>query len=276
MEPVVQQLIKGQEKLEWALEQQLTAARADRELFQSSIAAQMEVLSKTITKDPPPSGENRNPTPHYPGAALQKYIQGEDPDAFLLNCERAARACGWPVEKWPFLLAPLLSGDAQAAYQVANPDGNNPYWTIKEVILDHLGLDAETYRVRFRKERAVPGENPKSLFIRLKAAADKWLKPNIRTKEDIMNQIYLEQFMEALPYGTQRWLRQHPSLTVEQAIEMATHYARAQSRPVPWESEKFIKLTQIPGKTERKGKPALEPSVRYKGPKPESPSLKGP
>lgn len=107
-------------------------------------------------------------------------------------------------------------------------------------------MDAEAYRVRFRKEKAGPGENPKSLFIRLKMAADKWLKPTSRTKEDIMNSIYMEQFMEALPYGTQRWLRQHPQLNMEQAIEMATHYTRAQPKSFPWDSDKTSRPTVQP------------------------------
>ncbi|XP_078525855.1 uncharacterized protein LOC144798714 isoform X2 [Lissotriton helveticus] len=64
-------------------------------------------------------------------------------------------------------------------------------------------------------------------------AADKWLSPNESTKEEIMDRIYLEQFVEALPFSTQRWLKQHPDLTTAQAVEMANTYSRVQQRPLP-------------------------------------------
>lgn len=201
MEAVVEQLIKGQERLEWAVAQQLTAAQADREILR-------EVLTTRREGEPNHRAEN-TPGPVRPshhGVALQKYQQGEDPDAFVLNFERAAQACGWPIEQWTFFLAPLLTGEAQAAYQVANPTGDVPYGDVKRVILDHLGLDSEAYRLRFRREKGVPGESPKTLFIRLKMAAYKWLTPGVSSKAEIMDRIYLEQFLEALPFPTPRWL----------------------------------------------------------------------
>lgn len=160
-----------------------------------------------------------------------------------MNFECVTRACGWPLEKWPFFLAPLLTGEAQVACQVANAAGDTPYMEIKNIILDHLGLDAEAYRVRFRKEKGHPGENPKTLFFRLKMAADKWLSPSTSTKEEIMDKIYLEQYLDALQFNTQKWLRQHPQLTVEQAIEMATTYARAQPKTPLGDMERLHRPT---------------------------------
>ncbi|XP_078526623.1 uncharacterized protein LOC144799234 [Lissotriton helveticus] len=260
MEALIDHIIKGQEKLEWAVQQQIQSAQADRDLIKSTVTAQLEGLRNV----PPPTqvttGEARHLTPHHAGVALQKYLTGEDPDAFLLNFERAARAMGWPEEKWPFFLAPLLTGEAQSAYQAANPLGNTAYKTIKEVILDHLGLDQEAYRVRFRKERGTPGENPKTLFFRLRMAADKWLRPDLCTKEEILNKVYLEQFMEALPYATQRWLRQHTRLDVNQAIEMASQFARAQPRTIVWDGDKTEKTHKptVPMRQEKKPKTGTE------------------
>ncbi|XP_078520554.1 uncharacterized protein LOC144785619 [Lissotriton helveticus] len=234
METVVDQLVKGQGRLEWVLEQHLVSAQADREILKKAIEEKqpwVDPVSRSGTTE-------RTVTHGAPTVSLQKYRQGEDPDAFLLNFERAARACGWPVAKWPFFLAPLLGGEAQAAYQVANPRGDNTYVEIKKIILDHLGLDPEAYRLKFRKERGSVGENPKTLFVRLKMAADKWLTPTTSTKEEILDRIYLEQFLEALPYATQKWLRQHNNLTTTEAVEMASSFTRAQPRNFPCELER--------------------------------------
>ncbi|XP_078518212.1 uncharacterized protein LOC144782800 [Lissotriton helveticus] len=181
---------------------------------------------------------------------------------------------GWPEEKWPFFLAPLLTGEAQSAYQAANPLGNTAYAIIKGVILDHLGLDQEAYRVRFRKERGVSGENPKTLFFRLRMAADKWLRPDLCSKEEILK-VYLEQFMEALPYATQRWLRQHAGLDIDQAIEMASHYTRAQPKTSPWEHEKTHK-TLPPLKIEKRPKAGNEMPKLLRPTGMMSPMAKGP
>ncbi|XP_078518441.1 uncharacterized protein LOC144785636 [Lissotriton helveticus] len=275
METLIDHLIKGQEKLEWAVENQLSIAQADRELFTKTMTAHVEGLKSIPSVQQAATGEGRVHTPHPSGMALQKYVPGEDPDAFLVNFERAARAMSWPEEKWPFFLAPLLTAEAQSAYQAANPLGTTPYATIKMVILDHLGLDQEAYRVRFRKEKGVPGENPKTLFFRLKMAADKWLRPDVCTKEEILNKVYVEQFMEALPYATQRWLKQHVGLTVEQAIEMASQYARAQPKSIPWEPEKTSKGTPTI-KTDKRPKPVLEAPRPYRPPGMMVPPTKGP
>ncbi|XP_078518110.1 uncharacterized protein LOC144782624 [Lissotriton helveticus] len=271
MDAVIQHLIKGQEKLEWAVERQWNAAQADRNLFKNTVMAQLDSIQRA---GPPTAGvvqmEPRGHTLHPSGIALQKYVPGDDPDAFLINFERAARALGWPEEKWPCFLAPLLTGEAQFAYQVANPAGNAPYPHVKAIILDHLGLDPEAYRVRFRREKGTPGENPKTLFFRLKMMADKWLQSESSTKEEILARIYLEQFMEALPYGSQRWLRQHSGLTIEQAIEMAANYARAQPRGLGWEHERPHKQS-TPLKTEKpvpQSKPDRKPFVPVEHHKP--------
>lgn len=269
MEALIQHMVEGQKKLEWAVERQLTSAQADRDLLKELMKGQRETLQAVGHATPREPEGQRSTTP---AVSLQKYTPGEDPDGFLLNFERAARASGWPVSKWPFFLAQLLTGEAQAAYQVANATGNSPYEEVKTVILDHLGLDAETYRIRFRREKGAPGDTPKTLYLKLKLAADKWLKPTEHSKEDIMNAIYLEQFIEALPYPTQRWLRQHGNLTPEQAVEMAASFSRAQLRHPSWEPEKPTKPTPSSTKPLR---PIREPE-RIPPPRVETHPVRGP
>ncbi|KAJ1107487.1 hypothetical protein NDU88_004877 [Pleurodeles waltl] len=66
----------------------------------------------------------------------------------------------------------------QADYQVAYGDGTSAYADIKQVTLDRLGVDDETYRLKFRRERGLRGNTPKIIFFKLNDAADRWLKPS--------------------------------------------------------------------------------------------------
>ncbi|XP_078521675.1 uncharacterized protein LOC144790911 [Lissotriton helveticus] len=100
------------------------------------------------------------------------------------------------------------------------------------------------------------------LTVHIKDAADRWLKPQEGNLAEVMNKIYLEQFIEALPFGTQRWLRQHAGLTLEHAVEMANSYARAQNRPMVREPEK-PNSSKLPVKTDRKpNKNPIEPFIK--------------
>lgn len=47
MEQIIQHLAEGQQKLQWAMEGQLTAAQSDRELLKEIMKAQTEAIVKT-------------------------------------------------------------------------------------------------------------------------------------------------------------------------------------------------------------------------------------
>mgnify|MGYP002804804629 FL=1 len=105
--------------------------------------------------------------PNVPSSVLQKYQPGEDPDYFFTNFERVATTAAWPVDRWGQYIAPLLSGELQAAYQAVNPSGTTAYPDIKRAVLERLGCDAEYYRLKFRKEKWGNGDNPRALFYRV-------------------------------------------------------------------------------------------------------------
>ncbi|KAJ1184623.1 hypothetical protein NDU88_001426 [Pleurodeles waltl] len=150
------------------------------------------------------------------------------------------------------LFITVAYGRSTSGYQIVNRDGTTGHGEVKQFIMDRLGIDEETHRLKFRKERGTPEDTPKALFYRIKGAADHWLNPLELTKEEIMEKIYLEQYLEALRFQTQKWLEQHAELTLDHAVEMATSFARAQSRgyfpypekiykPLPLSSHKYEK-----------------------------------
>ncbi|KAJ1113264.1 hypothetical protein NDU88_001518 [Pleurodeles waltl] len=244
MEQVVHPLWECQRKLECALEKHMKQAEVDRTVFAIAIHSQGDNLTKMAEGQSQlvaGTDRSRGPTVSRAMVQLQKYVPGQVPVAFFLNFERAARASSWPSERWPIYLALLFTGEAQVAYQIVNRVGTTGCGEVKEFIMDRLGIDQATHRLKFRKERGTPGDTPKTLFDRITDTADRWLKPLESTKQEIMEKIYLEQYLEALPFQMQKWLLQHAGLTLDHAVEMATSLVCAQSRGYSPDPEKISK-----------------------------------
>ena len=63
-------------------------------------------------------------------------------------------------ERWPFSLAPQLTGKAQQAYAVLSPDDAEDYERVKSAILRCYNINEETYRQRFRCSKPKEEEAP--------------------------------------------------------------------------------------------------------------------
>ncbi|XP_069507570.1 uncharacterized protein [Ambystoma mexicanum] len=229
MEAVIKTLAEGQQQLQQLIQVQGHQAQADCQALQQAIQVQsaaqdqgreaLRILGEAVAA--------KRTQPAVPPTILQKYQNGDDPSFFFVNFERIARAAQWPQKRWAFFLAPLLTGVMQGAYQAANPTGDTPYAELKKTILERLGMDEESYRIKYRETRLKPGESPRQLFYRIQDLAEKWLQPSTATVGQIRDKIMLEQFVEALPSPIQRWVRQHHHLTLPEAIDVATAYHKA-------------------------------------------------
>ena len=67
--------------------------------------------------------------------------------------------------------------------------------SVKQAIPRKLEIRAETYRQRFRSKTILEGETTKELHARLKDFLEKWLDPEIKSKDQICDLIVLEQFL---------------------------------------------------------------------------------
>ena len=228
VQDVVNQLAEGQRHLQIIMEEQTRAltAHADRAFTTQQVqdAALLRLADAVATARVHPS---------VPTSILQKYQAGEDPDYFFTNFERVAATAAWPQERWGQYLAPLLSGELQAAYQAVNPSGDTAYPDIKKTVLERLGHDTEYYRIKFRKEKLGPGDSPRSLFYRIQDLGNRWLRRDGGTIDTVIDKVLLEQFMEALPPPVRAWVRQHPNISTTAAVEFACAYHRSSGpRPV--------------------------------------------
>nr|XP_025045009.1 zinc finger and SCAN domain-containing protein 31-like isoform X2 [Pelodiscus sinensis] len=148
----------------------------------------------------------------------------DDIEACLASFEQVAGACQWPRGEWVTRLVPTLSGKARQAISSLDARDAGDYGKVKAAILRGCDVGMETQRQRFRQFRYQEAEGPRAVFCRLWELSHRWLKPEIRTKEQIMELLILEQFLTILPEEIQRWVSQHCPETCAQAVSLAEDF----------------------------------------------------
>ncbi|CAM5173129.1 unnamed protein product [Eretmochelys imbricata] len=148
----------------------------------------------------------------------------EDIEAYLASFEQVAEACQWPRREWVTRLVPALSGKAWQAVSSLDARDAGDYGKVKAAVLRGCNLGTETQRQRFRQFRYQEAEGPRAVFCRLWELSHRWLKPEIRTKEQIMELLILEQFLTILPEEIQSWVSEHCPETCAQAVSLAEDF----------------------------------------------------
>ncbi|XP_042611929.1 uncharacterized protein LOC122144820 [Cyprinus carpio] len=175
--------------------------------------------------------------PCFQSPRMLPWTNDEDIEHYLTTFERIAQACRWPKQDWALHLLPLLTGKARAAYVAMDSDDAINYDDVKQAILDKFEINNETYRQRFRSYSAQEDETPRELQVRLKDLYEKWMTPKHRTKEEIGDQIVLEQFLKLLSLDTRTWVKQNNPTSSRQAAEMAEAFMAARqslNQPRRW------------------------------------------
>lgn len=174
------------------------------------------------------------PPNHPPGwkpPRMAVYQEDEDIEHYLTTFERLATASRWPPDAWALSLMPLLRGKARAAFVAMNSEDTRDYVKVKQAILRKFEIRPETYRQRFRSKTIQEGETARELRDRLKDLLEKWLEPETRTKDQVCDQIILEQFIGMLNHDLQVWVREHtPHSSAEAADLVETFVAARPSR----------------------------------------------
>uniref|UniRef100_A0A7M4E7Q3 SCAN box domain-containing protein n=1 Tax=Crocodylus porosus TaxID=8502 RepID=A0A7M4E7Q3_CROPO len=100
---------------------------------------------------------------------------------------------------------------------------------VKAEILQRLDITPEKHRQAFRGNKTKGEKSPKMLWHSLRDEMMKWLRPAETTKEEICDQVLLEQFLMDLEDDTQQWVRCHGPTTSLQALQLAEQYTAAQA-----------------------------------------------
>ena len=78
----------------------------------------------------------------------------------------------------------------------------------------------ETSHQNFRRFRYQEAASPREALIRLRELCRQWLRPERRTKEQILELLVLEQFLSILPRELQAWLQEYRPDSGEEAVTL--------------------------------------------------------
>uniref|UniRef100_A0A452H251 Uncharacterized protein n=1 Tax=Gopherus agassizii TaxID=38772 RepID=A0A452H251_9SAUR len=108
---------------------------------------------------------------------------------------------------------------------------------VKAAILRGCNISTEMQRLHFRQFRYQEAKGPREVCSRLRELSHRWLKPEIRTKEQIMELLILEQFLTILPEEIQSWVWvRHPE-TCAQAVSLAEDFQLGRREAGVWEQQ---------------------------------------
>ncbi|XP_013916000.1 PREDICTED: zinc finger protein 202-like, partial [Thamnophis sirtalis] len=152
----------------------------------------------------------------------------EDPKAFLASFEQVARACRWPRGEWVTHLLPALCGEAEEAFRSLDTIHQGDYENVKAAILKGEALKTEARRQCFRQFCCQEVEDPRMVYKQIQELCHQWLKPERRTKEQILELLILEQFLASLPPKLLDWIHPRRPDTCSQVVALVEDFLRSQ------------------------------------------------
>nr|KAF6491633.1 zinc finger and SCAN domain containing 21 [Molossus molossus] len=89
----------------------------------------------------------------------------------------------------------------------------------------------EIFRQRFRQFGYHDTPGPREALSQLRVLCCEWLRPEIHTKEQILELLVLEQFLTILPRELQAWVQEHCPESAEEAVTLLEDLERELDEP---------------------------------------------
>ena len=89
----------------------------------------------------------------------------------------------------------------------------------------------EIFRRRFRQFCYQETPGPREALRRLQELCHQWLRPEMHSKEQILELLVLEQFLTILPEELQAWVREHRPGSGEEAVTVLEDLERELDEP---------------------------------------------
>uniref|UniRef100_F6Z334 Zinc finger and SCAN domain containing 23 n=1 Tax=Equus caballus TaxID=9796 RepID=F6Z334_HORSE len=89
----------------------------------------------------------------------------------------------------------------------------------------------EIFRRRFRHFCYQETPGPREALRRLQELCRQWLRPEVNSKEQILELLVLEQFLTILPEELQAWVREHRPGSGEEAVTVLENLERELDEP---------------------------------------------
>lgn len=148
--------------------------------------------------------------------------------AYLHAFERMATMAGWPQYQWETILALYLTGPIQMDVDTLPLTEARDYERVKEMILSMLNISEDTYRTRMRVTRDDKEKGSWWLANLIRSNGMRWLKLQEQATEEVVELVWLEQFILVLPSAAQAWVMYHIPQTLEEAVRVMESYEAAE------------------------------------------------
>lgn len=159
---------------------------------------------------------------------MTKMTPEDDSEAYLNSFERMATMAGWPKFQWATILSPYLTGPVQMAVDTLPIMDAKDYEKVKGVILSTLNVSENTYRARMWAIRYEKNRGARWAANLIHSNGMRWLKPQDKAVEEVVEMIWLEQFEAILPPAAQKWVLKHWPQTLEEAVQVMECYEEAE------------------------------------------------
>ncbi|XP_061453281.1 SCAN domain-containing protein 1-like isoform X2 [Rhineura floridana] len=183
-----------------------------------------EEKPKTETSLVPPPAEVPVSVPAPPlgeGKGAKRMMEDDgDTDTF----KEMPDVCQEAREPGRAMLLPDLFGEAQQAHSSLDASRAGGCAKVEQAIPCLPKMGSENQRKRFRGFAYKETEGPQVAYERLQELLFQWLKPEARSKEEIVEQLVLEQFLNLLPEDVQRWVRERHPENGDEAVALAEDY----------------------------------------------------
>ncbi|XP_007436084.1 zinc finger protein 436-like [Python bivittatus] len=152
--------------------------------------------------------------------------------------ERAVDVYQWPRSEGIAKAMPNLNGETQQAFKSLEAKERDSCGKVKVPILQRGSTNVELQRQYFRQFQFLEAKGPHEACSRLRELCHRWLEPESRTKEQILELLILEQFLTILPKEIQNEVRECGPETCAQAVALVEGFLLKQQ-----EGEKQVRGT---------------------------------
>lgn len=106
----------------------------------------------------------------------------------------------------------------------------DPEWAAEPTLEGSESSESETFRKCFRQFCYEDVTGPHEAFSKLWELCCRWLKPEMRSKEQILELLVIEQFLTILPKKIQAWAQKQCPESGEEAVALVIHLEKETGR----------------------------------------------